>query len=154
MAGEGVISMDDAAWPLIIGTCPAQMGEASVPPLIAFFERVHARKERFCIIIDTRPLRTMPSAKWRKDITAWSTDATIEAASNRYAVATAVVTPSALARGVFVALGWLRKPASPLQAFGTMAEAARWCDELLLRAGVPLTFKARALLDALRSAPT
>jgi hypothetical protein len=123
------------------------MSDASVAPLIAFFEKVHARKDRFCTIIDSRRLKTMPSAKWRKDITAWATDPTVEADTQRYNVATAVVISSALARGVFVALGWLRKPASPTHPLGSMAEATRWCAEYLSRAGVPLSPKAHALCD-------
>jgi len=149
VAGEGVISLDDSAWPLVVGICPASMSDASVAPLSAFFERVHARKERFCTIIDSRPLETMPSAKWRQDVTAWASDPIIEAQTKRYNVATAVVISSAIARGVFVALGWLRKPASPVNAFGSIGEAAAWCVEHLSQAKVPLSPKARALCDSL-----
>jgi hypothetical protein len=152
VAEEDAISFDDSAWPFIVGTCPAQMSDASVTPLSAFFEKVHARKEPFCTIIDSRLLKTMPSAKWRKDITAWATDPTVEADTHRYNVATAIIISSALARGVFVALGWLRKPASPTHALGSMVEATRWCGELLARAGVPLSPKARALHDSLVAA--
>jgi hypothetical protein len=149
VAGEDVISFDDSAFPIVVGVCPVQMSDASVPPMIAFFERVHARKERFCTIIDTLPLKTMPSPKWRRDVTAWASDPIVEAQTHRYNVATAVVISSSLARGVFVALGWLRKPASPQNTFGSMAEAAAWCVELMSRAKVPLSPKARALYDLL-----
>jgi hypothetical protein len=149
VAGDDAISFDDSTWPIIVGTCPARLSDASVAPLSAFFEKVHARKEPFCTIIDSRILRTMPSAKWRKDITAWATDPRVEADTRRYNVATAIVLESALARGVFVALGWLRKPASPTDAVSSMVEAMRWCGEKLGRAGVPLGAKAKAFQDSL-----
>jgi hypothetical protein len=149
VGGEDAISFDDSAWPIVLGTCPVHMGDGSVLPLIAFFENVHARKERFVTLIDTRPLKTMPSAKWRREITAWASDPRVAGCTYRYNVATGVVVSSALTRGVFVALGWLRKPASPVRALGTMAEAAGWCGELLSQAGVPLGAKARALHDSL-----
>src|SRR3984957_19013405 len=109
VAGDDAISFDDSTWPIVVGTCAARLSDASVAPLSAFFEKVHARKQPFCTIIDSRILKTMPSAKWRKDITRWATDPRIEADTHRYNVATAIVLESALARGVFVALGWLRK---------------------------------------------
>jgi len=149
VAENDAISFDDSTWPIIVGTCPAKMSDGSVAPLGAFFEKVHARKEPFCTIIDSRLLKTMPSAKWRKDITRWATDPRVEADTHRYNVATAIVMESALARGVFVALGWLRKPASPTHAVSSMIEAMQWCGELLARAGVPLGPKARAFHDAL-----
>jgi hypothetical protein len=149
VADDGVIKLDDSAWPLVVGICPENIRDASIPPLIAFFDRVHARKERFATMIDTRPLKTMPSAKWRRDITAWASDPTTEAASHRFNVGTAIVISSALARGVFVALGWLRKPASPVQAHATMTEATEWCTDLLWRAGVPLSAKVRVFRESL-----
>jgi hypothetical protein len=149
VADDGVIKLDDSAWPLVVGVCPENIRDASIPPLIAFFDRVHAKKERFATVIDTRPLKTMPSAKWRRDITSWASDPTTEAASYRFNVGTAIVISSALARGVFVALGWLRKPASPVHAHGSMSEATEWCTDLLWRAGVPLSAKVRVFRESL-----
>jgi hypothetical protein len=146
--GGGALSFDDSAWPIVVGTCPERLTEASMPELIVFFQRVHARKEPFAMVIDTRRLQTMPGAKWRQEIVAWSTQPTIEANTRRYNVGTSVVLSSVLARGVFVALGWLRKPVAPLQTHATLGDGLAWCTEMLAAAGVPLSAKARALAGA------
>jgi hypothetical protein len=145
----GTIAFDDSAWPLLVGTCPARLSDSSVRSLIAFFDGVHAKKERFALVLDTRPLGTMPGARWRKEIADWGGSPKVQGHSMRYCVATAVVTSSVLTRGVFVALGWLWKPAAPVRAVATVEEAAVWCGDLMARGGVLLSPKARALLDSL-----
>jgi len=146
---EGTFALDDSAWPLILGTCPARLGDTSVQALGAFFDDVHARKERFALIIDTRPLRAMPDARWRKEIAAWASSPKVQGHGLRYNAGTAVITSSMLTRGIFVAIGWLWQPSSPVRAIATVHEAAGWCSDQLARAGVLLGPKARERLASL-----
>lgn len=145
---EGMITFDESAWPFIIGTCPPHLGDASVRALITFFEAIHARRECFAVLLDTRPLESMPDARWRQQIAAWGESPKVQGNAIRYSVATAIVTSSIVVRGVYIALGWLWKPASPVSVLPTMEEATVWCGELLERRGVPLGPKARALLES------
>jgi hypothetical protein len=136
MAAGGSVAFDVEAWPLVIMTCGGNM-EGTVGPIRAFFETAHAREEPFAIMVDTRPVRSMPGPKWRRELTDWTGDPVVQLNSAQYNVATAVVLSSALARGVYTALGWLWKPASPVKACATPAEAVDWCCDLLMKAKVP-----------------
>jgi hypothetical protein len=133
--GRG-FEFDERNWPLIIATCAERLEDASVRQLTSFFEGIHARKELFALMVDTRPVKTMPSARWRKELSAWSSDARVQLNTARYNVATAVVISSAFARGVYTALGWMWKPASPTSPMATVAMAIDWCCDHLGRAGV------------------
>ncbi len=138
VAAPGQIAFDVQAWPLVVMTCPGDM-DGTVGPIRAFFETVHARKERFAILVDTRPVQTMPGPGWRRELTDWTRHPLVQMRSANYNVATAVVVPSSLARGVLTAIGWLWKPASPVKGFPVQGEAVTWCCDLLVKAGVPLS---------------
>jgi hypothetical protein len=137
MATAGCLSFDETPWPLIVATCPESLGKESVDHLVAFFEQIHARKELFALAIDTRPVKAMPSATWRKDIVRWAGDPRVQANSERYNVGTAVVLTSTFTRGIFTALGWIWKPASPIFPVPAMVDAVAMCCEALGRKGVP-----------------
>jgi hypothetical protein len=153
MAEAGCLSFDEDAWPLITATCPESLGKESVDHLVVFFERIHAKKELFALIIDTRPVKAMPSATWRKDIVRWAGDPRVQANSERYNVGTAVVLTSTFTRGIFTALGWIWKPASPIAPLPAMVDAVAWCCAALARKGAPRSPRLIELQRSLASPP-
>ena len=146
------VAFDMEAWPLVVMTCAQDM-EGTVGSIRAFFEAAHARKEGFAILVDTRPVKTMPGPSWRRELTDWTSHPTVQLNSARYNVATAVIVPSALARGVLTAIGWLWKPASPVRGFAAPAEAIDWCCDLLLKAKIPPSPQLVELKRRLQEAP-
>jgi hypothetical protein len=132
----GDLTFDKEHWPLVVMTLTEAMSVASVGQIAAHFNIVFARKEPFALLVDTTPVKTMPSATWRREMTDWAGNPDVQAASKRYNVGAAVVLSSSFARGAFIAIGWLWKPASPVSAFATTREAVDWCSDQLVRANV------------------
>jgi hypothetical protein len=90
----------------------------------------------------------VPDAAWRKAITSWANDPDVRFKTERYNVGTALIMPSPLSRGIYTALQWIWKPASPQHAARTMVEAVTWCSEKLVKAGVP---RSRTLIELAQS---
>jgi hypothetical protein len=146
---EKPFRFDETAWPLIVVTCPDYVADGTVASLVAFFEGTFERKERFALVIDTLLVKGVPGAGWRKDITAWSRDARTQENEKKYNAGSAIVLSSGLVRGIFVALGWMWKPASPITTAATLREGVDWCCEQLSRGGVPRSPKLLALQQSL-----
>jgi hypothetical protein len=137
---------------LLVATCPSDsFAKDSLAPFIATFEEIHARGERFALVIDTRPLKTMPSATWRKELTDWTNNPRVQRNSGRFNVGAAIILTSVLARGIYTALLWVWKPPSPQFAAATMAEAVDWCCDRLAEAGVPRSPKLIELHQSLHA---
>jgi hypothetical protein len=153
MGGAGCLSFDESAWPLVVATCPESLATESVEHLVGVFERIHAQKELFALVVDTRPVKTMPGATWRKDIVRWAGDSRVQANSGRYNVGTAVVLTSTVTRGIFTALGWVWKPASPLFPAASLSDAVVWCCDALAGKGVPRSTRLIELREAAASTP-
>jgi hypothetical protein len=135
---EGGLRFDHAAWPLVIATCPEAFSEDSVRSLTGGFEECHARRSPFGLVVDTRPTKQLPSAKWRRDLSTWLNDPKIRRNTQQYNVGCSIIFVSALVRGAYTAINWLWKPPSPQFAVDEMSEAVDWCCEALTKAGVPL----------------
>jgi hypothetical protein len=148
----GDLRFDRENWPLVVLTLTEAMSAASVGQIAAYFHMLFARKEPFALLVDTTPIKTMPSATWRRELTDWTGNADVQANSKRYNVGTAVVLSSSFARGAFIAIGWLWKPASPVSAFGTTREAVDWCSDQCERANLARSPKLFALQRSLQEA--
>ena len=144
MVDGGTLTFDESAWPLVVALCPESFAKDSALAIADGFERILAKKERFVLIVDTTPVKSMPDAAWRKAIAAWANDPGVRFNTERYNVGTAMIMPSPLARGIYTALQWIWKPASPQQTTPTMASAVGWCCDALVKAGVP---RSRKLLE-------
>lgn len=64
------------------------------------------------------------SSKHRKQLAAHSRD--YESLLARTMIAAAIVTPSAIVRGVVTAINWIAPPVFPQRVFATRAEAIGW----------------------------
>jgi hypothetical protein len=153
MVADGTLTFDESAWPLVVSVCPASLAKDSAVAIADEFERILAKKDRFALIVDTTPVKSVPDAAWRKAITAWANDPEIRLKTERYNVGTALIMPSPLSRGIYTALGWIWKPASPQHASSTMADAVGWCSDALVNAGVPRSRKLLELEQSLKLAP-
>jgi hypothetical protein len=147
-AGDPFV-FDEAAWPLVVVTCPEQVADATVAPIVAFFDSLFERGERFALVVDTLPVKGVPGASWRKDITQWTRDARTLNNERKFNAGSAIVLSSGLVRGVFVALGWMWKPASPITVAATLREGVDWCCDRLSNSGVPRSPKLLALQQSL-----
>ncbi len=150
---SGSLTFDTNHWPLVLMTLGESLSDDSVGQIAAFFHTVHVRKELFALLVDTTRIKEVPSATWRRDLTDWTGKQDVQENSKKYNLGTAVVLSSAFARGAFVAIGWLWKPASPVRGFATAAEAVDWCSDQLVRGGVARSPNLFALQRSLHEAP-
>jgi hypothetical protein len=144
MSDGGRLTFDESAWPVVILESPPIFSRDSPADIIAGFDHILSRKDRFALIVDTRPVETMPNAAWRKTITEWANDPQTQRRTSRYSVGTSLVITSPLARGIYTALSWFVKHTSPQHSAPNMAASVAWCCEQLTRAGVP---RSRALVE-------
>jgi hypothetical protein len=152
VTGES-LTFDESAWPLVVTVCPPSLARDSAAAIASEFERILARKEPFAVIVDTTPVKSVPDAAWRKEIGTWANDPEIRKKTERYNVGSALIMPSPLSRGIYTALGWIWKPASPQHAAATMSDAVLWCCDMLVKAGVPRSRKLLELERSLNLAP-
>jgi hypothetical protein len=144
MSDGGRFTFDESAWPVVILNSPPILSRESSADIISGFDRILSRKDHFALIVDTRPVKAMPDAAWRKTITEWANDPHTQRRTSRYSVGTSIVITSPLARGVYTALSWFVKHTSPQHSAPSMAASVAWCCEQLSRAGVP---RSRALVE-------
>jgi hypothetical protein len=135
----GTAALDTSAWPLVVFECPPHLEDSTVGRLIEEFEAIHARKSHFALLIDTRRVQAMPSARWRRGITEWANDRRVWIDTHRYGVGTALFIASPLARGVYTALLWFWKPPNAHFVAPSMMAAVDWCCQRLTQAGVALS---------------
>jgi hypothetical protein len=150
---EAPFLFDDTAWPLVVVICPEQVADETVDPLVAFFDGLFARGERFTLVVDTLPVKGVPGARWRKSITSWTRDARTQQNERKYNAGSAIVLSSQLVRGVFVALNWVWRPAAPITTAATMREGVDWCCDRLSESGVPRSPRLLALQQTLAAGP-
>jgi hypothetical protein len=153
VTADGTLTFDESAWPLVVLVCPESLLKDSAISIAREFERILARKERFVLIVDTTPVKSVPDAAWRKSISDWANDPEIRRKTERLNVGTALIMPSPLSRGIYTALGWLWKPASPQHASPTMVDAVAYCCDMLVKAGVPRSRKLIELEQSLKIVP-
>jgi hypothetical protein len=119
---------DDSKWPLVIVTMPKQTMSAAA--FTAFMDRISGFFEhgRFVLMIDARDM-FMLNADQRRLIAD-----RIDADDARYpgrVLAVAVLMSSAMQRGVFKAIKWLKRTNFEMSAFSDPAEAEVWLNTQL-----------------------
>jgi hypothetical protein len=129
---------DESYWPLVIATMSPEFDLAEVEALRTGFERVFKRREMYAVIVDTRPVTSIPDAKCRQALGEWLRDPAVNATTVRYNAAAGTIVASQVQRLMFTAVTWVWKSPSPHIAVTTMREAVEFCCEKLERAGVPL----------------
>jgi hypothetical protein len=144
MGDGGRVTFDESAWPVVVLNSPPIFSSESSADIIAGFDHILSRKDPFALVVDTRPVKAMPNAAWRKKITEWANAPHTQRRTSRYSVGTSLVITSPLARGIYTALSWFVKHTSPQHFAPSMAASVAWCCEQLSRAGVP---RSRALVE-------
>ncbi len=124
------------SWPLAVATFGDDFADADLDAMFSQFAEAFARRERFVTLNDLRPQKSMPSAKQRARVAAWTR--TIEPLIAQYSLGYAIVVLSPIARGALTAIDWLNPPKCPQAYFGTMTAACDWCIERLQRCGLPI----------------
>jgi hypothetical protein len=129
---------DDSAWPLAIVTMPGAVNMESIDAIAAFFAGCFARQGKFALVIDTRPVHSIPDAMWRKRLTELINEPSFRAKERRFNVGSATILTSVPVRATMTALHWVWKPASPQYYPADMRAAVEWCAKQLTDAHVPL----------------
>lgn len=125
---------DTTHWPLALLVLPANMKELDLEPLARSLERLFARRERFVSLTDASVVASLPDAKGRSALGAWTKS--IEPLSKRWLVANALVVPSPIARGVLTAIQWIAPPVVPTAACASAEDACRHLAEHARREGL------------------
>lgn len=118
----------------------------TIDTLERYFDGCFARREKFAMITDATPVRTLPDALWRKRLAAWLNEPAFREKNRLYCVGSANIVTWAPAAGVLTALQWLWKPPAPQYFCPSTPEAIAWCLERLDAERVPRSFR----LDELR----
>jgi hypothetical protein len=137
--GGAHVDVDCSKWPLVIATCPHELNLDSIGTLTRAFDECFARRERFALITDTRPLTRLPDAIWRRTLGDWLNEPVFRLRTGRYNVGSATIFTSRLTRSTMTAILWVWKPPAPQFAASNMVEAADWCCDMLTRAKVPMS---------------
>ena len=131
------MDIDDSCWPVVVATCPTTFPLESVGEMATAFGKLLARREKFVLIVDARPLRQIPDARWRKELAAWMNDPGFRDTQARYNLGSANILPvAAPLRAVMTAITWLWNPPTPQSYPGEMRDAIDWALERLDKAGV------------------
>lgn len=116
-------------WPIVEVLYPKQVG---VPELERVYDGIGGfleQGEDFAVIHHATGIL---DAESRRYIATRQTKQS--ARSQLYMKAEAVVTMSAIIRGVVIALGWIYPHPHPIRTFATRAEALAWCEQKLAEA--------------------
>jgi hypothetical protein len=120
-----------SSWPVVVIVGPAHWEAGWVQDLDKQMGALFARRERFAIITDTRPITSVPGAAERKPLTEWLRRPEHLRNQARWNVGSATLMTSAVMRGALQAIYWVWTPASPQMAAKDLDEAWNWCVELL-----------------------
>jgi hypothetical protein len=129
----------DGAWPLLLVEMPAAMSMVTIESIIAGFEGVHSRHERFAVVIDCSAVSRFPGAEERRKLLDWMKEEAQHARERRDTIGSAVVLTSGTMRALLSAMNWVHRPAAPQVWKATLGEAIEWGCSRLVEAGLGLT---------------
>lgn len=127
-----------ACFPVVIVVGPRHWEPGWVESLDRQLREVYARRSRFALITDTRPITGIPGAKERKPLVDWLSRPEQLALVKQWNVGSSTILDNALMRGALQAIYWLWTPASPQHAAADFDQAWSWCIQQLSDAGVAL----------------
>jgi hypothetical protein len=130
---------DDGAWPLLLVDLPPSMNMVAIESIIAGFERVNGRGERYINVVDCSSVARFPGATERRRLLDWMKHETRFERERRLVIASAVVLTSGTMRALLSAMNWVHRPAAPQEWMATLGEAIDWSCERLVAAGMAIT---------------
>jgi hypothetical protein len=145
--------LDDSRWPLVVFTAVGEQTTEDFEAYLSECESLLRRREPHGVIFDAR--RSAPiGPKLRKRMVAWL--ARNDALLRVYVVANSVVMSTALQRGVFRAILWMRPLPFPYSVETTLEGARVFVYSRMMARGCPTPppfDRASVLLPALREKP-
>lgn len=128
---------DTTYWPLAVLVLPQDVTTLEIEPLDRSLQAIFARKQRFLSLTDASAVASLPDAKGRNAIAAWTKS--IEAQTQQLVVANSLVIKSPIARGVLTAIQWVAPPVVPTIAASTAEEACAFLRDIASRSALDLT---------------
>ncbi|HTV19893.1 MAG TPA: hypothetical protein VMG12_14510 [Polyangiaceae bacterium] len=126
--------LDDSRWPLVVFTAVGEQTEAEFEAFLSESDTLLRRREPYGVIFDAR--RAAPiNPKLRRRMVTWL--ARNEALLRFYVVASSVVMSTALQRGVFRAILWMRPLPYPYSIDTSLEEARAFVCSRLAARGCP-----------------
>jgi hypothetical protein len=140
----------DATWPIVVLVMPQRFDEALVQTLDLDFAKIFARKQRFALITDSRPVVELPKARERKMITDWASRPDQVVNQKTWNAGSSTIVQNALFRTVLQGFYWVWTPGSPQHAARDVDDAFTWCVQLLEKEKIPLSMTEAAMREILR----
>jgi hypothetical protein len=122
-AVTSAVEFVEAAFPLVLVRLPSNMGAPELRVMFEGFERVHARRLPYFVVMDTLSVFRLPNPVERKMITDWLRGPARTALVLEYNLGSAIAVGSFAVRAIVTALTWIRRPPTPQAVVGTVVEA-------------------------------
>lgn len=143
MVAADLMTFDTSRFPLVTLVLPSRMTAVSVASLTAGFEQLFARRSKFIVIADIRPMQHVPDALSRRALTDALSLPAFRDMQHRYQLGSANILESAPIRAALTAVLWVWSPSVPMYAASSMQDAEAWCLARLADAGVMMQDQAR-----------
>ncbi len=131
VAGSG-IKLDTSRWPVLIMTTPKDLEEATEQQLTEFMDLFYGfiaeKKERYALVLNLLNMKKLSSNRRQMHTLSMKRN---KALTQKYCACTAMVSESAVFRGVLMAIFWMFKPAYPTKVFKSVEEAISWAEQQL-----------------------
>lgn len=138
-------------FPLVVSVGARTQTEAEFDEMVAGFDRLFERGDRYALINHTPDGAEVPNARARKRIADWADSPRVRSFSKKLCVGSATIVQSQLARGALTAIMWLWKPVAPHKIVTNPVDAVDWCLDRLTAENVPMTFTRGEAMTKLES---
>ena len=119
---------DDRNWPLLLIEASGDSSDQDLEQYLGELSRKLAQKVPHVVVVDATLGKSL-KATHRKMVADWNRAHAGEL--RRYRLGLALVTPSALLRGLITAVYWIFPAPFPYRCFDSTAEARKWGERLL-----------------------
>jgi hypothetical protein len=122
------IEVDESRWPMVVIRWPATVTDADVEDFLARSMAQLERRQRYASLHDGVRASGLDS-KQRARMSEHTN--THRDALGQWMVAAAIVSPSAVVRGIVTAINWLSPPPFPQRQFAMRSQAEAWIQGML-----------------------
>jgi hypothetical protein len=140
------VTWNESAWPVVQITFTDATGDDHFMWVLAQFEALYARRDRYLFLIDARKATKIPSAHARHAIGKWQNDHLED--SKRWCAGGVILVSSAIVRGAVTAMNWVHQPPVKQHFPATRTEGVAWCIKTAEEAGLAVSAAARFLLQS------
>lgn len=129
--------VDASRFPLVRLNLPSAFTLDTLRELTEGYDALFARKSKFMVVCDLRPMASVPDAIVRRAVAEYFNRADVRSLQARYQLGSANIIASPLVRAGVTALLWLWEPPLPLDTVATEEEALASARKRLVDAGLP-----------------